>query len=261
MSKAPLGVLVLHGYTANPNAVKSAVDMITGLGMPVRSPALRGHGTVPQDLLTVTKEDWLADAMQAALVLMDEAEKLIIVGHSMGGCASVALASSEELAGKLIGVILLAPAFAMHNPLLRIAFNSGPTTQRIITAISACFLSTVSPGIAYDDIERQKFSTNYARVPTAAIITFIQLAVHSKSKLPEVKVPVACILMKRDRIVNSDGVKRILEKRLTNSTLQITELASGGHEMLLDSCSDTVVAEIKKYLQYVLASNNAFVAF
>ena len=86
MAKSPLGVLILHGFTANPDHLLELHACIQALGLPTRVPVLRGHGAPsPEALRGVSWCDWVADAEVALQALLTTSERAIIVGHSMGG--------------------------------------------------------------------------------------------------------------------------------------------------------------------------------
>ena len=57
-----VGVLVLHGFTGSPKAVRPWGEMLAGQGWSVRVPRLPGHGTRWQDMNVTTWEDWYAEA-------------------------------------------------------------------------------------------------------------------------------------------------------------------------------------------------------
>src|SRR5262245_41881646 len=83
--KAPLGVLILHGFTGGRATVEAIVPCAEALGLPWRLPQLRGHWTHPADLVGVTYDDLLADAQAALAQLQTESERVAVVGLSVGG--------------------------------------------------------------------------------------------------------------------------------------------------------------------------------
>ena len=86
MAKSPLGVLILHGFTASPDHLLELHTCIQDLGLPTRVPVLRGHGArSPEALRGVSWCDWVADAEVALQALLTTSERAVIVGHCMGG--------------------------------------------------------------------------------------------------------------------------------------------------------------------------------
>lgn len=82
-------------------------DMTRSMGLPTRSPVLRGHNSVPADLLKVTKDDWVSDARDAVREVLEEADSVVIIGHSMGACVSIVLACEDAFKGKIKGLVVL----------------------------------------------------------------------------------------------------------------------------------------------------------
>ena len=61
----PVGVLVLHGFTGNPQSVRPLAEAAAAAGHGVEMPLLAGHGTVIEDMLPTRWSDWSADAEAA----------------------------------------------------------------------------------------------------------------------------------------------------------------------------------------------------
>ncbi len=79
------GVLLLHGYTGNPDTMRPLQAPLESLGVEVSLPLLRGHGAAsPQALIGVTWADWLADGADALTELCTRVDRVILLGHSMG---------------------------------------------------------------------------------------------------------------------------------------------------------------------------------
>jgi len=83
------GVLLLHGFTGNPDTMRPLQAPLVALGVEVSLPLLRGHGaSSPQALQEVTWADWLADGAAALVELCTRVDRVILVGHSMGALGS-----------------------------------------------------------------------------------------------------------------------------------------------------------------------------
>ena len=109
MYKKKYGVLIIHGLTANPDTVREIEPSVKQLGVPYRMPTLRGHGArSPEALRGVTWHEWLSDAECAIQDLLTESEKVIVIGHSMGGLVALNLAADSQ--GEIDSLILVAAA-------------------------------------------------------------------------------------------------------------------------------------------------------
>lgn len=113
-AKAPVGVLIIHGFSATPESVAILEKPLQALGLPVSLPLLSGHGaSSPEALRGVTFHDWIADACRAFQALAEKADKIIIVGHSMGGLIALRLAA--QYAGTVDSLVLAAPALRLAS--------------------------------------------------------------------------------------------------------------------------------------------------
>jgi len=68
MSKNPFGILLLHGFSSTPENFRELIPHIETLGLPYRSPILRGHGAEsPEALRGVKWTEWMANCEDALL--------------------------------------------------------------------------------------------------------------------------------------------------------------------------------------------------
>lgn len=96
MSKKSLGAVLIHGFPGRPEVFGKLTEHIDSLGLPYRAPTLKGHGAqTPDALKGVNWREWIADGEKAMLEVLSEAEKVIIIGHSMGGWIGLNLAADH----------------------------------------------------------------------------------------------------------------------------------------------------------------------
>ncbi|HZG67871.1 MAG TPA: alpha/beta fold hydrolase, partial [Herpetosiphonaceae bacterium] len=102
-----LGVLLIHGFTADHHGMRPIAEIAEELGLAVEMPLLRGHGLTYRDLRGVCWDDWVADVSQALAALKQRAERVIIAGFSLDGLLALATAAQHE---DLDSIVALAPA-------------------------------------------------------------------------------------------------------------------------------------------------------
>uniref|UniRef100_A0A7C4EKG2 Alpha/beta fold hydrolase n=1 Tax=Fundidesulfovibrio putealis TaxID=270496 RepID=A0A7C4EKG2_9BACT len=100
--------LLIHGFGGAPFEMLSLAEVLRGLGCRVSVPTLPGHATSVADWLTTGWDDWLACAEQEYLRLSQNHERVFVMGLSMGGSLSLALAQRHAPAGV---VALAAPVY------------------------------------------------------------------------------------------------------------------------------------------------------
>lgn len=102
-----IGLLVLHGFTGNPQSVRPLADAAAAAGHSVEMPLLSGHGTRIEDMLPTRWSDWSADAEAAYEKLAARTEKVVVAGLSMGGSLTCWLASRHP---EIAGIVCVNPA-------------------------------------------------------------------------------------------------------------------------------------------------------
>ncbi len=94
-----IGILLLHGWSSPPDELFPMAQYFNSFGYTVLVPTFRGHGTRPEDLLGVTRRDWLEDAKSALAELKKHSSRIFVGGISMGGNLAMLLAEDKSVAG------------------------------------------------------------------------------------------------------------------------------------------------------------------
>ena len=116
MPKNPFGVLILHGITGTPENVRNVAPPLEALGLLCSLPTLRGHGAETAEALRhVTWQEWMEDAENALFELLNETEKVIVIGHSMGGWIALNLAVDHK--DKIDSLIVAGASTKVVSPL------------------------------------------------------------------------------------------------------------------------------------------------
>ncbi|HEX7928319.1 MAG TPA: alpha/beta hydrolase, partial [bacterium] len=106
------GILLIHGLTDSPFHMRDLGEWFRGKCFLVYGLLLPGHGTVPGDLLTVTREDWEKATQYGIAALRPRVEKLYAGGFSTGGALLVREALNGE---RFDGLFLFAPALGLNT--------------------------------------------------------------------------------------------------------------------------------------------------
>ena len=116
-----VAALCLHGLTGTPYEVRPLGEALSQAGIRAVGPALPGHNETPQSLARVRYQQWLESARVQLMGLRDRHDVVFVVGLSMGGLLSLALASEERVdAAVTVGTPLrLSQPLATFMPLLK----------------------------------------------------------------------------------------------------------------------------------------------
>ena len=178
MSKHPYGVLIIHGFTANLNNVRDLAPPLEALGLPVRMPLLHGHGqNSPEALRGVTWADWLASAQAGLQDLLTEADKAIVVGHSLGGLLTLNLAADH--ADQIDSIVLVAAALRFTSPLA-----PGRPLGFLRPLIKLAF-KRWNLQAEYSDTAQIARDTNYRWAPTDSIMSLLEFSEVTRNRLGE----------------------------------------------------------------------------
>jgi carboxylesterase len=86
---ADTGVLALHGFTGNPSSMRAIAEACAAAGHHVELPRLPGHGTTIEDMLTTSWKDWSHEVLDAYGRLAERADRIVVIGLSMGGALTL----------------------------------------------------------------------------------------------------------------------------------------------------------------------------
>ncbi|MBN1249677.1 MAG: alpha/beta fold hydrolase, partial [Anaerolineae bacterium] len=168
MTKHPLGVLIVHGFTASLDCVRPIEAGLAPLGLPTRMPVLRGHGAPsPEALRDVTWRDWVTDGEAALQDLLREAERAVVVGHSMGGLVTITLAADHARSGVIDSIVLAAPAVYVTSPVA-----PGHPLSFLLPVVTRLLRKYDMPP-NYADKSLEAFDTNYPWAPIPAVKQFL----------------------------------------------------------------------------------------
>ncbi len=244
---ASLGVLLLHGFTGSPASIRSVEAPLRALGLPLALPLLRGHGAgSPEALRGVTWHDWLADGEAALRSLLQEAEQVIVLGHSMGGLVGLTLAADHpEAVDSLVlsaTPILLASPLAPGRPLHRLT----PLLQRLLPAWPI-------PKV-YADPCQVATADCYPWTPMDALGSFLAFSSLTRSRLEEVRTP-ALILQSRGDGVVAAGSAEILLAGLGTAAAdkRILWFERSKHELFRDCDQQAVIAAVLAFVRERIA--------
>lgn len=235
---APVGCLILHGFTSSLDTVRALVPACEKLEIPYRMPLLRGHGTQPEDLRGVTWQDWYADAEAALDELRTQAEQVVVCGLSMGGLVALHLAALRPT--DIAGVVTIAAALEIANPWVRIT----PLMSRFIT------MRNSRPASGYADPSLVAHNTNYRRYPLDALVSLYLYGPVVKRMLPQVRAPLLVVHSRNDRTITPRSAQTIYEQA-GSSDKQLRWFDNCRHQMLQDCEADAVIASISDMLKRI----------
>lgn len=229
------GVLVVHGFTGNPQSMRPVFDALAAEGMTVDMPLLPGHGTVVEDMIPTGFPDWLEAAEAAYVRLAGECDTVAVVGLSMGGALTVWLASEHpEIAGIACLNAIVSPPEGMVEAVQEM-LGAGMETM---------------PGIGSDIAKEGTVESAYPDTPLRPILTLIDAAAEFEGRLGKVTCPVLVVTSPQDHVVDP-GNGDVLAENVSGPVERITAERSY-HVVTLDHDAEMVIAAVVDFCRRVL---------
>jgi carboxylesterase len=182
----PVGVLVLHGFTGNPQSVRPLAEAAAEAGHGVEMPLLAGHGTVIEHMLPTRWDDWSADAEAAYEKLAARSERVVVAGLSMGGSLTCWLAARHP---GIAGIVCV-------NPATRAAPEVREFIQGMVDAGEE-----IMPGIGSDVADPDVVEAAYSGTPLEPLLSLFDAASDMQSLLARISCPLLLFTSPEDHVV------------------------------------------------------------
>lgn len=184
----PHGALVLHGFTGSPVSMRPVAEALAAAGFVVEMPRLPGHGTSVVDMVETTWDDWLIEAERALAVVQERTPdgKVVVVGLSMGGALTAALAEAHA---ELAGIVLI------NTPV------SAP--DELSAALEGMLAGGVEvfDSIGGDIADPDADEASYDETPLRPLLTMLAAGQQVRERLGEVTAPALIITSRQDHVV------------------------------------------------------------
>jgi carboxylesterase len=225
-------VLLIHGFTGSPSEFRRLGYYLNDLGYTVKAILLPGHGTTPEDMIRTGFLDWWRCVKEEFEELRQAGyERVIPIGHSMGGLLSLKLAMEE----KVPGVVTLAAPIHLGSRMVIFAFLVQFFTKYITKRRPKGFEQVKSESLAYD------------KTPVPCVVQFRKLLFHVKRKLHRVQVPLFIAQGELDR-TSLPASAPFIYRSVSSEKKEMMVYPNSSHGILLDSDRDKVYEDIGLFL-------------
>lgn len=224
VTAGPIGILVLHGFTGNPQSMRPLADAFVEAGYSVEMPLLSGHGTVIDDMIPTRWQDWSSDAEAAYERLAAQVEKVLVVGLSMGGSLTLWLASRRP---EIVGIVCVNPAIDAAEEVidvLRAMIDQGDTTI---------------PGIGSDIAKPDVAESAYSGTPIAPAVSMFEGITELRANLDKVQAPLLLFTSPEDHVVPPND-SDIIASAVSGSVERVT-CERSFHVATLDYDSELII--------------------
>jgi carboxylesterase len=232
-AEGKIGILLVHGFTGSPAAMRPWAEFFGARGYTVRVPRLPGHGRQWQELNQVRWEEWTDRAIEELHELEKLCDKIFICGLSMGGGTTLYVAAHHS--EKLAGLILVNPM--IHIP--GFAAKFAPLVSKFRTHLKTVGGDIKRPGVS---------EWSYDALPTKGVVELAKLLKSSRSTLGLVKVPLLLFHSVEDHVLPVTNTEIIMDE-IGSIRKQRVELMNSYHVATIDYDSDFIFENSLVFVQ------------
>ena len=235
-----VGVLVLHGYTGNPDTMWPVADALADAGFSVEVPRLPGHGTHIDDMLDTTFEDWSAHVSAVYADLAARCSSVVVFGLSMGGTLAAWLAARQP--GCLAGAVFVNAAVAPRDPLERqMILDMIDVGEEILEGASG--RSDIADPDAVEDA--------YSGSPLRPLLSLVDATVALQADLPKITCPALVVSSREDHVVDPSASDHLAA--LVGGPVERRWLERSYHVATLDLDRDLLIERTIDFVRKVTA--------
>lgn len=232
------GVLVLHGFTGNPQSMRPLAEAIANAGYTVELPRLPGHGTTVEDMMTTGWADWSGAADAAYRELATRCDRVAAVGLSMGGglTAFVAEQHPDVTALVFINALVKPPVQEMRDGLKGL-LDAGMETMESIGS----------------DIKKEgSQEASYNATPLACAASLFDGIEKVWERLDTISAPTLILSSREDHVVSSDNSEDLA--RIITGSVEHIWLEDSYHVATLDNDASLVEAHTVRFLDSIFSA-------
>jgi carboxylesterase len=213
------GVLVLHGFTGNPQSMRPLATAFADAGYSVELPRLPGHGTSVEDMMTTSWADWSGAALAAYDELAARCDRVLVAGLSMGGGLSLYVAEERP---DVVGLVLI-------NPLAKAPVHE---MREGLDQLLAAGVETIE-AIGSDIKKAGSIEASYPATPLACAKSLFDGIDAVHGRLGSINCPILVLSSREDHVVTSDNSDAVEE--LTSGLVERVWLEDSYHVATLDN--------------------------
>lgn len=220
-----VAVLLCHGFTGSPQALRPWGEQLAEAGFTVRVPRLPGHGTSWQQLNRTRWPDWYARVDEELRALRGSGHAVVVAGLSMGGALALRLA--QEHGPDVAGVVLVNPAVRLTDRRLR----AVPLLRHVVSSAAGVASDIHRPGVT---------EVAYPRVPLHALHSMLAMTRVVARDLPSVDQPILLLRSLTDHVVPASSSALVIS-RVSSTDVTEVLLPHSYHVATLDEDAATIL--------------------
>jgi carboxylesterase len=233
----PVGVLLIHGFTATVAEVRPLAEALLSVGYTVAGPLLPGHYTQPADLNHVSWQDWVAAVETAYQHLSSQCERVAVGGESTGGLLSLYLAAQHP---EIAALLLYAPALRL--------------TLKPSSIILMHLLSPLVRWVPKSYMDSNQLWQGYSVNPLKGVLQLLKLQKQMRPRLSQVNQPTLIVQGWLDKSVHPEVPDTIYNGIQSSLRIKVW-MENSGHCVLLEGERQTIFDMTLRFLEQALQTS------
>lgn len=230
--QGPVGVVLCHGFSGSPWALRGWAEHLVAEGLAVSLPLLPGHGTSWQDLNTTRWPEWYAAVETSFLALRRTCDPVFVGGLSMGGALALRLAEHQQ---EVAGLLLVNPSVTTSDK----RYLTLPLLSKVLTSL---------PGITDDIAKPGVTEYGYDRAPLKAGLSVMDLWADVRAGLARVTQPILLFRSENDHVVDPSSA-RLLHQLVASAQITERTLDRSFHVATLDYDAEDIFRESVDFIR------------
>ncbi len=231
IGEGPIAVLCLHGLTGCPYEVRPVAEALVRAGMRAVGPTLAGHASTPDELASVHFEQWLGGVRDAYRALRSDHETVMLVGLSLGGLLSLALAAEEPV-----------DALAVIATPLRLRF---PIPQ-LVPWLRRALPYMRKRGSDIRDPAARARHPSYDVMPLQAVYQVTRLQAHVLDALPRIDAPILVAHGAHDSTANPADAQ-LISAGVSSERRELLLLENSAHIVPVDHDGEVLADAVSAF--------------
>lgn len=189
--------ILVHGFNGEPVDMYELERDLGARGFAISNLLLPGHGTSPRDFAAARWEHWIGAVRSETLRALTRGERVVLIGHSMGGALALATATTTpEVAGVVAMCAPVALEDSMRGALARV-YRWLP------------YMPTLGEDVRDWIGARRRYERKaYRWTPMAPAHSLFRALPTVRRMLPAVQCPTLLIYARNDHVVPfTDGIE------------------------------------------------------
>ncbi|MDH3973607.1 MAG: alpha/beta fold hydrolase [Deltaproteobacteria bacterium] len=198
------GVLLVHGFSANPAEMKVIGEGLFKKGYEVYGLRLPGHGTSPADMRERSRKEWLKEVSLGLALISRYCPRFFVIGNSMGALLSLmAMTASPVIVS---GFVAIAPAFRVKDKRLPYVtyVDAAQRLYRVFAELKADW--------PYINSMPENPDINYSQIPYHGLFELYQTTRESRDYIEKLNVPTLFIQAEHEFTVDPKATYEAFER-------------------------------------------------